>query len=186
MIRDIVHLNINVTDVDRSITFYERLGFQTLHVFGNEPTEDTSGGMDFGDGHMRGAVITLGEHPRCWTKIELIQWVRPATEPQPDRTTIHAGVSRIALRCKNLLAFYDEHLDAREGDFEMSVWIRGGIAETGILYECQGNDINGLTGETGCILVSDHGVQRVITTWIRRGEGASWPCFQLGENRIFK
>lgn len=108
LIRDIVHLNINVTDIDRSIAFYERLGFQTMHVFGDKPTDDTSEGMDFGDGHMRGAVITLGEHPRCWTKIELIQWVRPATQPQPERSTIHAGVSRIALRCKNLLSFYEE------------------------------------------------------------------------------
>ena len=108
MIRDIVHLNINVTEIERSIAFYQRLGFQTLHVFGDKPTNDASDGMDFGDGHMRGAVMTLGDHPRCWTKIELIEWVRPPTEPQPERTTIHAGVSRIALRCKNLLSFYEE------------------------------------------------------------------------------
>lgn len=117
MIRDIVHLNINVTDIDRSLAFYQRLGFEIMHVFGDEPTDDPSTGMSFGDGRMRGAVIALGDHPRCWTKIELVQWVRPPTEPQPERTTLHAGVSRIALRCKNLLSFYRE-LQADGIEFE--------------------------------------------------------------------
>jgi catechol 2,3-dioxygenase-like lactoylglutathione lyase family enzyme len=107
VIRDIVHLNINVTDIERSIAFYERLGFSVMHVFGNQPTRDPSEGMDFDGGHIRGAVMTLGEHPRCWTKIELIQWVEPATQPQPEFSQIQAGVSRIALRCKDLVAFHD-------------------------------------------------------------------------------
>jgi len=108
VIRDIVHINVNVTDLDRSLAFYQRLGFEVMHVFGDEPTDDTREGMQFGAGRMRGAVLTLGDHPRSWTKIELIQWVRPATEASPDRTPIHAGVARIALRCKNLLEFHRE------------------------------------------------------------------------------
>ena len=37
MIRDIVHLNINVTNVERSIAFYEQIGFKVMHVFGDRP-----------------------------------------------------------------------------------------------------------------------------------------------------
>ena len=31
--------------------------------------------MSIAGGRMRGAVLELGDHPRCWTKIELIQWL---------------------------------------------------------------------------------------------------------------
>jgi catechol 2,3-dioxygenase-like lactoylglutathione lyase family enzyme len=117
VIRDIVHININVTDIERSLAFYQRLGFQLMHVLGDEPTDDVTAGATFGYSRMRGAVLTLGEHPRCWTKIELIQWVEPPTEPAPERGQIHAGVSRIALRCKNLLEFY-ESLRADGVEFE--------------------------------------------------------------------
>lgn len=110
VIRDIVHLNINVTDIDRSIGFYRKLGFEVMHVFGDAPTSDVGDGMHFGGGHMRGAVLTLGDHPRCWTKLELIQWVQPPTEAQPPRTQTQAGVSRVALRCKGLLAFHEKLL----------------------------------------------------------------------------
>ena len=35
MIRDIVHVNLNVSDIKRSIAFYETLGFKVMHVFGD-------------------------------------------------------------------------------------------------------------------------------------------------------
>jgi catechol 2,3-dioxygenase-like lactoylglutathione lyase family enzyme len=117
MIRDIVHLNINVTDIARSLEFYQLLGFQVMHVFGDAPTDDVSEGMAYAGGRMRGAVLTLGDHPRCWTKIELIQWVEPETEAAPQRSQRQAGVSRIALRCKNLLEFH-EKLQAAGVEFE--------------------------------------------------------------------
>jgi len=108
MIRDIVHLNLNVSDVERSIAFYTKLGFQVMHVFGDGPdtdAADVTDGMAFGDGRCRGAVMTLGDHPRAWTKIELIEWVDPPAEVAPPRGPHATGVSRIALRTKDLLAF---------------------------------------------------------------------------------
>jgi len=105
VIRDIVHLNLNVTDIRRSLEFYEKLGFSVLHIFGDGPQgsgENVEDGMSFGGGRCKGAVITLGDHPRCWTKIELIEWVDPPPEPRARSATRTLGVSRIALRCKNL------------------------------------------------------------------------------------
>lgn len=108
MIRDIVHLNFNVTDIKRSIAFYESIGFKVMHVFGDHEDSEIEEGMDFGGNRCRGAVITLGDHPRCWTKIELIEWVDPKVESQPVRGAYAAGVSRIALRTKNLLEFVEK------------------------------------------------------------------------------
>ena len=42
MIRDIVHININVTDIERSLAFYQKLGFRIMHVFGDP--DDVTGG----------------------------------------------------------------------------------------------------------------------------------------------
>ncbi len=108
MIRDIIHLNINVSDIERSIAFYEKIGFEVMHVFGDRPTSDVREGMDFRGSNMRGAVISTGDHPRSHTKIELIQWLDPRTDAQAPRGPHEAGVSRIALRTKNLLTFYQE------------------------------------------------------------------------------
>ena len=107
VIRDIVHLNLNVSDVQTSLDFYRKLGFQVLHVFGDGPQgsgENVEDGMEFQGGRCRGAVITLGDHPRCWTKLELIEWVDPPPEAREPGAPHALGVSRIALRCKQLHA----------------------------------------------------------------------------------
>jgi catechol 2,3-dioxygenase-like lactoylglutathione lyase family enzyme len=114
VIRDIVHLNLNVSDVKRSLEFYQKLGFQVLHIFGNGPQgsgDEIDDGMEFQGGRCRGAVITLGDHPRCWTKLELIEWVDPKPEPRKPAAAHALGISRIALRCKNLGALV-ERLEA--------------------------------------------------------------------------
>jgi catechol 2,3-dioxygenase-like lactoylglutathione lyase family enzyme len=105
IVRDIVHLNLNVSNIQRSLDFYRKLGFKLLHVFGDGPGgsgENVEAGMEFRGGRCRGAVITLGDHPRCWTKLELIEWVDPAPEPREPSGQHSLGVSRIALRCKQL------------------------------------------------------------------------------------
>ena len=108
MILNLIHININVTDIERSIDFYQKLGFKVMHVFGNEPTDDVREGMEFGRRSMRGAVLSISDDPRSSTKIELIQWVDPQALPQPERPDAQAGVARIAIRTKNLLAFCEE------------------------------------------------------------------------------
>jgi glyoxylase I family protein len=117
MIREIIHLNINVTDIDRSIAFYESLGFKVIHVFGDAETDDVKEGMSFQGGRCRGVVLSLGDHPRSWTKIELIQWLSPPVEPAEGASQVTSGVSRIALRTKNLQGFVAE-LEARGVVFE--------------------------------------------------------------------
>lgn len=120
VVRDIVHLNLNVSDVARSLAFYRKLGFEVLHVFGDGPQgtgESLEEGMAFGGGRCRGAVITLGDHPRCWTKLELIEWIDPPPEPREPGAPHALGVSRIALRCKGLHALV-ERLEAEGIAFE--------------------------------------------------------------------
>jgi predicted lactoylglutathione lyase len=67
LIYDMVHVNVNVTDVAHSIPFYETLGFRVIHTFGEE-------GATHGASRTRGVVMSLGDHPRCFTKLELIEF----------------------------------------------------------------------------------------------------------------
>jgi glyoxylase I family protein len=117
MIRDIIHLNINVTNIERSIAFYEQIGFKVMHVFGDHPDAEVGEGMAFQGGRCCGAVMTLGDHPRSWTKIELIEWVEPKVESSARLGAQASGVSRIALRTKNLISFVEE-LEAKGIEFE--------------------------------------------------------------------
>ena len=117
MIREVVHVNINVTDIERSLAFYQKLGFKLMHVFGDGaggsgPREQLDQGMGFRGGRARGAVLSLSDHPRAATKIELLEWLEPAATPAPVRTDHQAGVSRIALRVVDLRAFHQRLVEA--------------------------------------------------------------------------
>ena len=117
MIREIIHVNINVTDIERSMAFYEKLGFQVMHIFGKRGPKGFEEAMSFEGGLVRGAVMSLGDHPRAATKIELLEWLEPPTSSAPDRSAHQAGVARIALRVKNLRDF-KETLSAQGVEFE--------------------------------------------------------------------
>ena len=108
MLLNLVHININVTDIERSLEFYQRIGFKVMHVFGNRPTGDVAEGMDYGGRQMRGAVLSISDDPRAATKIELIQWIDPPTRRASEKTEASAGVSRIAIRTKNLREYCEE------------------------------------------------------------------------------
>ena len=111
MILGIIHVNINCTDIERSVAFYEKLGFRVVHVFSDEESEkslDPEGDLEAGmtvPGGSRGCVLSLGDDPRSTTKIELIQYLDPPAVSAPEKGLRDSGVSRIALRTKNLLAF---------------------------------------------------------------------------------
>jgi catechol 2,3-dioxygenase-like lactoylglutathione lyase family enzyme len=107
LIYDMVHVNVNVTDIRRSVAFYETIGFRVIHVFGDDkigldPTGDVMEGMS--GGRTRGVVMSLGDHPRCFTKLELLEHVAPPTEPAHPRPMHAVGLARLAIRCKDLPA----------------------------------------------------------------------------------
>ena len=117
MIRELIHVNINVTDIFRSLAFYEALGFTVMHVFGQRRGEASWTPMEMRGRRCRGAVLSLGDHPRAATKIELLEWMHPKARPAPARDETQAGVARVALRTRNLVAF-TEKLRAAGIEFE--------------------------------------------------------------------
>jgi catechol 2,3-dioxygenase-like lactoylglutathione lyase family enzyme len=101
VIRHIVHVNINVSDIERSVEFYRLLGFELMHVLADEPTDDVRQLMHFGGRTTRGAVMSLGDDPLTSTKVELLEPVDPPAEPQGVLPENRVGFSRLALRTRS-------------------------------------------------------------------------------------
>jgi catechol 2,3-dioxygenase-like lactoylglutathione lyase family enzyme len=126
MIYDLAHINVNCTDIQRSIAFYEKFGFEVVHVISEntkelDPTRDVMPGAGGYQGsHCRGVIMSLGDHPHCWTKLELLQYTDPPTEPEPRRNAFQVGYCRMAIRCKDIQAEVDR-LKSEGVEFESEV-----------------------------------------------------------------
>lgn len=101
------HININVTDLDRSITFYELLGFEayipgipylglTQDLGAIEPSGATALGLPEG-ARGRACIMQLG---RGYPKIDLIELEGAASAP--PLTNADKGIVRLCLASANL------------------------------------------------------------------------------------
>jgi catechol 2,3-dioxygenase-like lactoylglutathione lyase family enzyme len=101
MIKSIFHININVTDFERSLAFYKMVGFKVVLDIGEGPNKANDVGLNIPDSRARAALLALSDDPRA-TRIDLIEWKKPATAGAPYPHLYHAGAARIALFTKNL------------------------------------------------------------------------------------
>jgi len=106
---NLVHLNLHVSDLDRSVAFYGLLGWKPMFPDGDmgephemQPPIAVSPKNDYGGGVVRTAILTLGDDPRAATKLELIQYVDPPPAPRPRKPKNEVGVHRIAMRVKDI------------------------------------------------------------------------------------
>lgn len=107
MIESIFHINVNVTNFERSIEFYKLLGFKVILDLGEVGSEKLSEGLRMPNGRGRAVLMILGDNPRA-TRLDLIEWKNPKTEGQAHPNLWHAGISRIALRTRTLQKDYED------------------------------------------------------------------------------
>jgi catechol 2,3-dioxygenase-like lactoylglutathione lyase family enzyme len=115
MIQGIFHININVTDFERSLEFYQMLGFRVVADLGEGGSQALNAGLRIPDGRGRAALLMLGEDPHA-TRIDLIEWKNPKTAGQAYPHLYHVGMARLALKTKNLPQVYED-LKARGVEF---------------------------------------------------------------------
>ena len=115
MIQGIFHININVTDFERSLEFYQMLGFRVVADLGEGGSQALNAGLRIPDGRGRAALLMLGEDPHA-TRIDLIEWKNPKTAGQAYPHLYHVGMARLALKTKNLPQVYED-LRARGVEF---------------------------------------------------------------------
>jgi glyoxylase I family protein len=101
MIKSVFHVNVNVTDFDRSLAFYKMLGFKVVLDIGEGPNKGNDVGLNIPNSVARAALLSLSDDPRA-TRIDLIEWKEPRTAGAAYPHLYHAGIARIALFTKNL------------------------------------------------------------------------------------
>jgi catechol 2,3-dioxygenase-like lactoylglutathione lyase family enzyme len=101
MIKSVFHVNINVTNFERSLEFYKMLGFKVASDLGDGPNKGNDQGLNIPESRARAALLTLSDDPHA-TRIDLIEWKQPQTEGSPYPHLYHTGVARIAFFTKNI------------------------------------------------------------------------------------
>jgi len=112
-VRSIFHININCSDLEASVAFYEKLGFRrAMEMAPFEGIADESYGalgVSGGIAHVGPVVLFLGNDPRQ-TRLDLMQWEKPAPGPHLQLEAYEVGVPRIALWTKDVDELYADLL----------------------------------------------------------------------------
>ena len=124
----IFHFTVSATDFERSLAFYQTLGFQVLRDNRDviwPPLVAENFGMKRAQG--RGALLAIGDEP-LHTRLDLIEWLEPAASFSDTPLALTAP-RIIAIRVQGVRAAYEEL--GRRG-IEFITPPRGPDATTGI------------------------------------------------------
>ncbi len=100
------HININCRDFDRSMAFYQRLGFSVLYDLDHVQGEALATLLALPDVRGRAAILQLDEHPRA-CRLDLIEWIVPPTSGAPSDDASAVGFARLCFYTKNIEADYE-------------------------------------------------------------------------------
>lgn len=104
MLQSIFHVNICVSNLERSIAFYEKLGFKVVNDFTLEgPDVGRSMGLDASK--FRVVFIRLGDDPNA-TVIDLLEFIEPPTQGAPNPTLNNTGLCRVAFKVDDVDEVY--------------------------------------------------------------------------------
>jgi catechol 2,3-dioxygenase-like lactoylglutathione lyase family enzyme len=114
MLQRLFHVNICVRDMERSIRFYEGLGFTKVNDF---TLDDATVGDALGvkAKKLRGVFMRLGADPNA-PVLDLVQFIDPPTQGQPYPTLNNVGICRIAFTVDDIDRTYEE-LQAKRVEF---------------------------------------------------------------------
>ena len=77
---------------------------------------------------------------------------------------------------EDVMSFYESRLLIGQPGSQSKLWQKELLSKSTTRYSCYEADINGLTAETGCIIVNQVASGTRIVTLLLRGEGSSLPC----------
>jgi len=100
-ITGLVHVNVNCSDFERSLAFYERLGFKFAVEVPPTNTEEVAAAVGMPPYRVRGALLVL-ETSRGPFMLDLLEWQQPSDSEPPYPHLYHVGIARIALATDDL------------------------------------------------------------------------------------
>ena len=97
----LVHVNVNCSDFERSLAFYELLGFK--HAVDVPPTNtvEVAAAVGMPPYRVRGALLVL-QTARGPFMLDLLEWQEPRDDSPPYAHLYHLGIARIALASDDL------------------------------------------------------------------------------------
>jgi len=108
MLKRLFHVNICVSDMARSIRFYEELGFTKvadLMLGGGEPNIGAALGVPLKKLH--GVFMRLGTDPNA-PVLDLVQFIDPPPQGRPYPTLNNLGICRIAFTVDDICDVYEQ------------------------------------------------------------------------------
>lgn len=97
----LVHVNVNCSDFDRSLGFYELLGFRKYLDVPRTNTKEVAKAVGMPPYVVKGALLTL-KNARNPFVIDLLEWQDPKDDAPPYEHLYHLGINRIALASDDL------------------------------------------------------------------------------------
>jgi len=100
-ITGLVHVNVNCSDFERSLAFYEMLGFELLMEAPETNTPEVAAAVGLEPYRIRAALMRLKD-ARFPFVIDLIEWKHPSDASPPYERLNHLGIARIAMASSDL------------------------------------------------------------------------------------
>ena len=97
----LVHINVNCSNFDRSLSFYELLGFQKLVDVPPNNTVEVAAAVGMRPYTVKGALLILTES-KTPLVLDLLEWQDPSDHGPPYQHLYHLGIARIALATDDL------------------------------------------------------------------------------------
>jgi glyoxylase I family protein len=108
MIERIFHLNINCTNLERSLAFYQLLGFKIIIDFRDGmSSKEMAEAFGMQTAALKGVHLRLGDTPDA-TRIDLLEFTDPQPTGQPYPHLYHTGIARICLKTTNIQQDYED------------------------------------------------------------------------------
>jgi catechol 2,3-dioxygenase-like lactoylglutathione lyase family enzyme len=108
MLQKLFHVNICVRDMERSIRFYQDLGFSKVNDFIlDDPSVGDALGLKVKK--LRGVFMRLGNDPNS-PVLDLVQFIDPPPQGQPYPTLNNIGICRIAFTVDDIDRTYADLL----------------------------------------------------------------------------
>jgi len=106
MLQKLFHVNVCVRDMERSIRFYQSLGFTKVEDF---TLDDPSVGDALGlkAKKLRGVFMRLGNDANA-PVLDLVQFIDPPPQGQPYPTLNNVGICRIAFTVDDIDKTYEQ------------------------------------------------------------------------------
>jgi len=97
----LVHVNVNCSDFDTSLEFYQLLGFEKAVDVPEHNTAEVAAAVGMPPYTVRGALLVLRNGTPPLT-IDLLQWRDPHDPAPPYPHLYHLGLARVALASDDL------------------------------------------------------------------------------------